>query len=211
MIPFLKKFKNEHSTNDVSDNEKNILITSLLIECAKGDYDFSDQEISKIKDLIKKKLKLDQSKINLIFDKALETVEENVELYSLTKDIRDNFNKEEILEIFEYMWTVVLADGKIDDFEAALMSKLVGLFHLTGKEYQMLELLSLRKGTTLTKEMFLNHLYGGMDEPELKIIDVFICKLRKKLMQASDDENYIETVWGRGYVLRDPTELLESA
>jgi len=134
MLPFLKKFKNEHSTNDVSDNEKNILITSLLIECAKGDYDFSNQEISKIKDLIKKKLKLDQSKINLIFDKALETVEENVELYSLTKDIRDNFNKEEILEIFEYMWTVVLADGKIDDFEAALMSKLVGLFHLTGKE-----------------------------------------------------------------------------
>ncbi|WP_425090343.1 response regulator transcription factor CtrA [Tropicimonas sp. S265A] len=76
--------------------------------------------------------------------------------------------------------------------------------HLTGKEYQILELLSLRKGTTLTKEMFLNHLYGGMDEPELKIIDVFICKLRKKLSQATGGENYIETVWGRGYVLRDP-------
>ena len=76
--------------------------------------------------------------------------------------------------------------------------------HLTGKEYQMLELLSLRKGTTLTKEMFLNHLYGGMDEPELKIIDVFICKLRKKLSQATVGDNYIETVWGRGYVLRDP-------
>ena len=78
--------------------------------------------------------------------------------------------------------------------------------HLTGKEYQMLELLSLRKGTTLTKEMFLNHLYGGMDEPELKIIDVFICKLRKKLSAATGGENYIETVWGRGYVLRDPVE-----
>lgn len=76
--------------------------------------------------------------------------------------------------------------------------------HLTGKEYQMLELLSLRKGTTLTKEMFLNHLYGGMDEPELKIIDVFICKLRKKLANASAGKNYIETVWGRGYVLREP-------
>ena len=134
MLPFLKKFKKEHSTEDISDNEKNILITSLLIECAKGDYDFSDQEILKIKDLIKKKLKIEKSKINLIFDKALEIVEENVELYSLTKDIRDNFNKEEILQIFEYMWSVVLADGKIDDFEAALMSKLVGLFHLTGKE-----------------------------------------------------------------------------
>ncbi|MBO6791445.1 MAG: response regulator transcription factor [Dinoroseobacter sp.] len=83
--------------------------------------------------------------------------------------------------------------------------------HLTGKEYQMFELLSLRKGTTLTKEMFLNHLYGGMDEPELKIIDVFICKLRKKLSQATGGENYIETVWGRGYVLRDPvtTEAVE--
>jgi two-component system cell cycle response regulator CtrA len=76
--------------------------------------------------------------------------------------------------------------------------------HLTGKEYGILELLSLRKGTTLTKDMFLNHLYGGMDEPELKIIDVFICKLRKKLSNATGGDNYIETVWGRGYVLRDP-------
>ncbi len=78
--------------------------------------------------------------------------------------------------------------------------------HLTGKEYGILELLSLRKGSTLTKEMFLNHLYGGMDEPEAKIIDVFICKLRKKLADATDGTNYIETVWGRGYVLRDPRE-----
>src|SRR5262245_13931454 len=78
--------------------------------------------------------------------------------------------------------------------------------HLTGKEYGILELLSLRKGTTLTKEMFLNHLYGGMDEPELKIIDVFVCKLRKKLSAATGGDNYIETVWGRGYVLRDPVE-----
>jgi two-component system cell cycle response regulator CtrA len=78
--------------------------------------------------------------------------------------------------------------------------------HLTGKEYGILELLSLRKGQTLTKEQFLNHLYGGIDEPELKIIDVFICKLRKKLAQATGGENYIETVWGRGYALRDPDE-----
>jgi len=78
--------------------------------------------------------------------------------------------------------------------------------HLTGKEYAMLELLSLRKGMTLTKEMFLNHLYGGIDEPEVKIIDVFMCKLRKKLAGASGGKNYIETVWGRGYVLRHPTE-----
>jgi two-component system cell cycle response regulator CtrA len=83
--------------------------------------------------------------------------------------------------------------------------------HLTGKEYAMLELLSLRKGTTLTKEMFLNHLYGGMDEPELKIIDVFICKLRKKLQTATGGKHYIETVWGRGYVLRDPSDETQAA
>ena len=76
--------------------------------------------------------------------------------------------------------------------------------HLTSKEYQILELLALRRGSTITKEMFLNHLYGGMDEPEMKIVDVFICKLRKKLLVASGGTNYIETVWGRGYVLRQP-------
>ena len=70
----------------------------------------------------------------------------------------------------------------------------------------MLALLALRKGSTLTKEMFLNHLYGDADdEPEAKIIDVFICKLRKKLACASGGMDYIETVWGRGYVLREPT------
>lgn len=78
--------------------------------------------------------------------------------------------------------------------------------HLTGKEYGIMELLSLRKGSNLNKDQFLNHLYGGIDEPELKIIDVFICKLRKKLEKASGGKNYIETVWGRGYVLRDPDE-----
>ena len=75
--------------------------------------------------------------------------------------------------------------------------------YLTGKEYQMLELLSLRKGTPITKRMFLNNLYGGMDEPEMKIIDVFICKLRKKLASAASGKDYIETVRGHGYVLRE--------
>lgn len=79
--------------------------------------------------------------------------------------------------------------------------------HLTSKEYAILELLAMRRGTVLTKEMFLNHLYGGIDEPELKIIDVFVCKLRKKLADASGGTNYIETVWGRGYMLKEyPTE-----
>jgi len=96
------------------------------------------------------------------------------------------------------------------DVEVNLDSQTVSVkgkaLHLTGKEYGIMELLSLRKGSTLNKDQFLNHLYGGIDEPELKIIDVFICKLRKKLEKASGGKNYIETVWGRGYVLRDPDE-----
>jgi len=79
--------------------------------------------------------------------------------------------------------------------------------HFTGKEYRMLELLSLRRDTTITKEMFLSQLYGGMDEPEIKIIDVFMCKIRKKLANASNGKDYIETVWGRGYRLREPHEV----
>jgi two-component system cell cycle response regulator CtrA len=79
---------------------------------------------------------------------------------------------------------------------------------LTGKEYAILELMVLRKGMVLTKDAFLNHLYGGIDEPEMKIIDVFICKLRKKLAQAGAD-NLIGTVWGRGYMVRDPERVAE--
>lgn len=80
---------------------------------------------------------------------------------------------------------------------------------LSRKEYQALELLALRKGATLTKEMFLDYLYGGMDEPDAKIIDVFICKLRKKLSKATGGERYIETIWGRGYMLSDSGAKLE--
>ena len=94
----------------------------------------------------------------------------------------------------------IIRTGKVEvNLDAKTVQVDGSAVHLTGKEYQMLELLSLRKGTTLTKEMFLNHLYGGMDEPELKIIDVFICKLRKKLSEATGDGSHIETVWGAAH------------
>jgi two-component system cell cycle response regulator CtrA len=100
--------------------------------------------------------------------------------------------------------SVIQIGDLVVNFDAKTVEINAARVHLTRKEYQMLELMSLRKGTTLSKEMFLNHLYGGMDEPESKIIDVFICKLRKKLDNASGGKNYIETVWGRGYVLHEP-------
>jgi two-component system cell cycle response regulator CtrA len=83
--------------------------------------------------------------------------------------------------------------------------------HVTSREFQILELLSLRKGTTVTKQMFMNHLYGGLHEPELKIIDVFICKLRRKMLEATKGERHIETVWGGGYMLREPSPVLAAA
>ncbi len=80
---------------------------------------------------------------------------------------------------------------------------------VTSKEYQIFEILSLRKGATLSKNVFINYLYDGRDEPEAKIIDVFICKLRKKLVNANRGRHYIETVWGQGYRLVDPAERAE--
>ncbi len=100
--------------------------------------------------------------------------------------------------------SVIAVGDLIVDLEARTV-KLNGVkLHLTGKEHQILALLALRQGSTLTKEMFLNNLYGDVDEPEPKIIDVYICKLRKKLANASGGMDYIETVWGRGYALREP-------
>ena len=100
--------------------------------------------------------------------------------------------------------SVIRTGNLVVNFDTRTVDVAGKRLHVTGKEYGILELLSLRKGTTLTKEMFLDHLYGGMDEPELKIIDVFICKLRKKIALANAGLHYIETVWGRGYVLKDP-------
>jgi len=104
--------------------------------------------------------------------------------------------------------SVVQTGDLVVDLDAKSVAINHSRVYFTSKEYQILELLSLRKGTTLTKEMFLNQLYGGMDEPEIKIVDVFICKLRKKLAGASGGKDYIETVWGRGYSLREPEENL---
>jgi two-component system cell cycle response regulator CtrA len=103
--------------------------------------------------------------------------------------------------------SIINTDGLCVNLDTKIVEVDGARVHVTGKEYQMLELLALRKGMTLTKEMFLSHLYGGLDEPEVKIIDVFICKLRKKLANASGGKDYIETVWGRGYVMREQRQV----
>ncbi len=102
--------------------------------------------------------------------------------------------------------TIVTGDIEVNlDSKTINVAGVKGSF--TGKEYQIMELLSLRRGTTLDKEMLRNYLYGGIDQPELKIIDVFICKLRKKILDMGAERHCIETVWGRGYVLRDPVSV----
>jgi two-component system cell cycle response regulator CtrA len=103
--------------------------------------------------------------------------------------------------------SLIVVGGLVLDIDAKSVELNGERIHLTSKEYQMLELMALRKGVTMTKEMFLNHIYGGLDEPEAKIVDVFICKLRKKLAKASAGWEYVETIWGRGYALREPIEV----
>jgi two-component system, cell cycle response regulator CtrA len=103
-----------------------------------------------------------------------------------------------------YAQSTVQTGGLVVNLDSKTVEVNGASVHLTCKEYQMLEFLCLRKGTSVTKEMFLINLYGGIDEPEIKIIDVFICKLRKKLSRASLGKNYIKTEWGRGYMLQQP-------
>ena len=135
MFAIFEKLKNENfKTEELSDIDKAILISTLLVECARSDDNFSDTEKEQIKNILKNKLHLDSSEVEKCFETANESSKESIEIYSLTKEIRDNFNKEEILFIFELLWKIILSDGIIDDFESSMMTKLTGLFHLTGKE-----------------------------------------------------------------------------
>ena len=135
MFAIFEKLKNENfKTEELSEIDKAILISTLLVECARSDDNFSDTEKEQIKNILKNKLHLNSSEVEKCFETANESSKESIEIYSLTKEIRDNFNKEEILFIFELLWKIILSDGIIDDFESSMMTKLTGLFHLTGKE-----------------------------------------------------------------------------
>lgn len=131
MFSFLKP---KSKVEDLEKNNKDILITAILIECAKSDYDFSEEEILKIKNILREKLKIDDGQLDKVFTTALENSNDSVEIYSLTKEIRECFEQDEIVKLYESMWEIVLVDGLVDDFEASLMRQFVGLFHLTPQE-----------------------------------------------------------------------------
>jgi len=163
-----------------------------------------------------RKLRVSKVKTSILVLSGLADIENKIQGLGLGADdyMTKPFHKDELVARIRaivrrskgHAQSVIQTDDLIVNLNTRTIEIDGARVHLTAKEYQMLELLSLRKGKTLTKEMFLNHLYGGLDEPQLKIIDVFICKLRKKLATASGGKDYIETVWGRGYVLRPAVE-----
>ena len=132
----LKKiFKNKDKITQLKQKERIDLIACLLIEVAKSDDRFDDSELLKIKDILRRnKAYVDDKQIDDIFEKALNDTTNSVEMYSLTKEIRDTFDHDQILELFQFMWEIILVDNKVDDFETGLIRKACGLFHVTGKE-----------------------------------------------------------------------------
>ena len=130
-----KFFKNDsQKIQDLDKNDKNFLIASILIECGYEDGDLSEDEKIRISKILKKKLSLSTEDVNNIVKDALENKKKTVEIYSLIRDLREKLPHDEILTLFISMWEIVLIDDNIDDFEAALMRKLVGLFHITDRE-----------------------------------------------------------------------------
>ena len=130
------KFLNNNKTDlkDLNLNDKNLLIASILIECGFEDGDLSENEKLRISKILEKKLMLSTTDVNKIIQEALENKEKTVEIYSLIRSLREELPHDEILVLFVSMWEVILIDDNIDDFEAALMRKLVGLFHITDRE-----------------------------------------------------------------------------
>ena len=120
--------------NNLDLNDKNFLIASILIECGYEDGDLSENEKLRISKILEKKLSLSTEDVNNIIQDALENNKKTVEIYSLIRDLREKLPHDEILTLFISMWEIVLIDDNIDDFEAALMRKLVGLFHITDRE-----------------------------------------------------------------------------
>ena len=133
----LKDFfkKDKKNINQLQKKEQIDLIACLLIEVAKSDDSFDESELIKIKDILRRnKAYSDDKQIDDIIDKALDDTSNSVEMYSLTKEIRDTFDHEQILELFQFMWEIILVDNEVDDFETGLIRKVSGLFHITGKE-----------------------------------------------------------------------------
>ena len=130
------KFFNNDSPKlkDLDKNDKNFLIASILIECGYEDGDLSENEKIRISKILKKKLSLSTEDVTNIIQDAIENNKKTVEIYSLIRNLREKLPHDEILTLFISMWEIVLVDGNIDDFEAALMRKLVGLFHITDRE-----------------------------------------------------------------------------
>lgn len=141
------------------------------------------------------------------------TVADRVKAFAVGADdhLTKPFHKDELVARIQaivrrskgHAQSVIEVDGLVVDLDSRTISVDGRPIHLTGREYQVVELMALRVGKVLTKEMFLNHLYGGRDEPELKIVDVFMCKVRRKLADATanDGRQFIKTIWGRGYML----------
>jgi len=95
---------------------------------------------------------------------------------------------------------IALPSHSIFDFETGQIETRDGRsIRVTPTESAILVDLARRPGETRTKQQIMDAIYGGEDEPEMKIIDVLVCKLRRKIIEATGGVDVVQTIWGRGY------------
>ena len=131
---FFDTAKNIENNDQEFLDEDIYAVLSILIEASKVDGVVNDSEIELIKNILINKFHLDFSKAEKATKFVLDKSNENVEIYSEIKIILNNMDHNQRIAVIEMMWKIILADGKIDEYESNLIRRVCGLLHISGIE-----------------------------------------------------------------------------
>jgi uncharacterized tellurite resistance protein B-like protein len=113
------------SSTKTNSSKYQVATAALLVEIAKADGDFSDDERKRIIDLMKKEFSLDDKCVNELLELSEQKVRDSISVYEFSSVINENFTQQEKLELLKNLWRIVYEDGKLDSHEDRLI-KIIG-------------------------------------------------------------------------------------